>query len=283
MATLRPRRSETRGSPKRLRRFDQRPSRIQGSQAREHFGAAKRSPLAATAISRTRGRGKVRRRQPDVAVGLHLPPRRAPGLGHASAVETPPESAAPSLLSRRLPCSRISRLLVLVPWGSRHCFLATKVYLFRQNASSMVLILVQAEKLEAVYPERPGSEAALAEWISNPSSTAAAPARSSHELASMLRVPTRSRRARRGQGENVCPFADGALGCTGCHGDRIPEASGSGRARRSPAGSPAALPNVCRSAAARPRRRGREQPEAESNPIIRPIPVLREVCDRLRL
>ena len=42
-------------------------------------------------------------------------------------------------------------------------------------------------------PERLGSDAASVEWISNPSSTAAAPARSAHELDSMLRVPTRSR------------------------------------------------------------------------------------------
>jgi len=42
-------------------------------------------------------------------------------------------------------------------------------------------------------PEWLGSRAASAEWISNPSSTAAAPARFSHELDSMLRVPTRSR------------------------------------------------------------------------------------------
>src|ERR1017187_1750501 len=228
MARVRPRRSGTRGSPKRPRRFDQRPSRILGSQAREHSGAAKRSLSTATAISRTRGRWKIRCRWPDVAVALHPPPRRAPGLRHASAIETPPGSAASSLLSRRLSClsrrlsclsrrlsclsrrlscSRISRRLVFVLWGSRHFFLAKKVCPFRQNASSMALILVRAEKLEAVYrngwAQRPT-------WLSGSAIQAPPPQRRRDLHRSWLRCCGFQRgpeRARRGRGENVCPFA----------------------------------------------------------------------------
>ncbi len=48
-------------------------------------------------------------------------------------------------------------------------------------------------RLGGCVPGWLGSDAASVEWISNPSSTAAAPARSSHEVDSMLRVPTMSR------------------------------------------------------------------------------------------